>query len=314
MEDDSSESLIRVQQVNQARLGCHPYAQTSSLEKKDKDHDSDASRNFSVISIEDVENNTAKTLEVTACPRISLDATTEFDKYKLLSDTLHQGGVPQVEEVDHGNMITSESNIVFRPTNGSVASNSYISMGGSQYQNSHKKFDDRGQVREQMSPEILIEAVSDRDVLTGELKSEMTDGDRDGFIYHQHRSLEESTSSLINSITSSVSPGKREKQQKVLLDTITEQNSSDVSESHDARSSPPYIIMDSSKSAKVNLLERIARADYMHKQQSQKGTYRKELVVSVDDERTVEPDYYILGLNMACAEALKNCRKGGEHR
>ena len=116
-----------------------------------------------------------------------------------------------------------------------------------------------------MSPEILIEAVSDRDVFTGELKSEMTDGDRDGFIYHQHRSLEES-SSLINSITSSVSPGKREKQQKVLLDTITEQNSSDVSESHDARSSPPYLIKESSNSARINLLERMARADYMQKQ------------------------------------------------
>ena len=35
-----------------------------------------------------------------------------------------------------------------------------------------------------MSPEVIIEAVSDRDVYTDELKGEMTDGDINGFIYH----------------------------------------------------------------------------------------------------------------------------------
>ena len=140
---------------------------------------------MSNLSIEDADSNTAKTLEVMACPRISLNRssnTEEYDQQKKLAEALQVNFIN--EDGSYGVAITSESNIVFRPTNGSAASNSYISVGGSQNQNSQKKFDDVGQNRDAMSPEIIIEAVSDRDVYTGELKSEMTDGDRDGFIYH----------------------------------------------------------------------------------------------------------------------------------
>ena len=30
----------------------------------------------------------------------------------------------------------------------------------------------------------------------------------------------------------------------------------------------------------------------------------------LEEEATVAPDYYIMGLNLACAEALKKCRQG----
>ena len=75
--------------------------------------------------IEYIDNNTAQTVVANDTAKISMDFDTEYNM--MLTDTF------QNDSQSKGIAITSESLIVFKPTqtNGSAASNSYISIGGS---------------------------------------------------------------------------------------------------------------------------------------------------------------------------------------
>ena len=113
-----------------------------------------------------------------------------------------------------------------------------------------------------MSPVFMVEANSDKESGKGELKSDMCDSAvNEAHQLKHYTSLEESSSLLLNSILS-VSPDKRnEFHRKSHLHTICEQNSSDISESQYARSSPQRRRgLDNNNS---NLLERMARAEYV---------------------------------------------------